>query len=211
MKINLVNLQRQYQYYKDEIDASIQKVLNASNYVLGEEVKILEDEFAKFCEAKYCIGVASGTDALILSLKALGIQEGDEVITVPNSFVATALCVSTLGAKPAFVDINPDTYNIDISKIEEKITPRTKAIIPVHLYGQPADMDPIKKIAEKYNLRILEDACQAHGAKYRGIKVGGLGDIAAFSFFPGKNLGAYGAGGAIVTNNQEFRSEERRV
>ena len=204
MKIDFVDLRRQYQSHKKELDFAIQKMLNNADYILGEELKNFEREFAEFCGVKYCVGVASGTDALILSLKALGIQPGDEVITVPNSFVATALCVSTLGAKPVFVDINPDTYNIDISKIEEKITSRTKVIIPVHLYGQPADMDPIKKIAEKYNLRILEDACQAHGAKYRGIKVGGLGDIAAFSFFPGKNLGAYGDGGAIVTNNQEF-------
>lgn len=204
MKIDFVDLRRQYQCHKKELDAAIQKMLDNGDYILGEELKSFEREFAEFCDVKYCVGVASGTDALILSLKALGIQPGDEVITVPNSFVATALCISILGAKPVFVDIDPETYNIDVSKIEEKITPRTKAIIPVHLYGQPADMDSIKKIAVKYSLRILEDACQAHGAKYKGKKVGGLGDIAAFSFFPGKNLGAYGDGGAIVTNDHEL-------
>lgn len=204
MKIPLVNLQKQYQHYKSEIDVAIQKVLDTSHYVLGEDVGIFEQKFADFCDAKYCVAVASGTDALLISLKALGIKEGDEVITVPNSFFATALAVSMLGAKPVFVDINPQTYTIDVSKIEEKITPRTKAIIPVHLFGQPADMDPIKKIADKHNLRILEDACQAHGARYKGRRVGTFGDIAAFSFFPGKNLGAYGDGGGIVTNNKDL-------
>ena len=155
MKIDFVDLRRQYRCYKKELDAAIQKMLDNGDYILGEELKSFEREFAEFCDVKYCVGVASGTDALILSLKALGIQPGDEVITVPNSFVATALCISTLGAKPVFVDIDSETYNIDVLKIEEKITPRTKAIIPVHLYGQPADMDPIKKIAAKHNLRIL--------------------------------------------------------
>ena len=204
MKIDFVDLKRQYQCHKKELDAAIQKALDNADYILGEELKSFEREFAKFCDVKYCVGVASGTDALFLSLKALGIGPGDEVITAPNSFVASALCISMAGATPVFADINLKTYNIDPSKIENKITLKTKAIIPVHLYGQPADMDPINKIAEKHNLKILEDACQAHGAEYKGKKVGGLGDIAAFSFFPGKNLGAYGDGGAVVTDNQEL-------
>lgn len=204
MKIDLVNLQRQYQHYKDEIDAAMQKVLDSSNYILGREVKIFEEKFADFCDAKYCVGVASGTDALLISLKALGIKEGDEVITAPNSFFATALAVSMVGARPVFADINPQTYNIDPLKIAEKITVKTKAIIPVHLFGQPVDIDPIKKIAQKHGLKILEDACQAHGARYNGRRVGTFGDIAAFSFFPGKNLGAYGDGGGIITNNKDL-------
>lgn len=204
MKIEFVDLKRQYRNHKKEIDAAIKKIIDKGNFILGEELEKFEKEFAKFCEAKYCVGVASGTDALFLSLKALGIKTGDEVITVPNSFMATALCISMTGAKPVFVDINPQTYNIDTDKIEKKITSRTKAIIPVHLYGQPADMDKIGKIAKKHNLKILEDACQAHGARYKGIRTGNLGDIAAFSLYPGKNLGAYGDGGAVITNNPKL-------
>lgn len=201
MNISLVNLQRQYQRYKREIDTAIQRVMDSSHYILGEEVAAFEREFAAFCGAKYCIGVASGTDALFLSLKALGIRAGDEVITVPNSFFATALSISMAGARPVFVDIDEKTYTMDPDKIEEKITPRTKALIPVHLYGQPTDIDAIKKVARRHNLKIVEDACQAHGARYKGVRVGNLGDIAAFSFFPGKNLGAYGDGGGVVTND----------
>ncbi len=201
MNIPFVNLQRQYQRYKGEIDEAIQRVLDSSHYILGSEVETFERNFATFCEAKYCVGVASGTDALLLSLKALGITSGDEVLTVPNSFVATALCISMTGATPVFVEVDKTTYNIDPSSIEEKITPRTKAIIPVHLYGQPTDMDRIRDIAARHKLKILEDACQAHGARYKGVRVGNFGNIAAFSFFPGKNLGAYGDGGAVVTND----------
>ncbi len=204
MKIELVDLHRQYHNYKKEINKAIQLVLDSGNFILGKEVENFEQEFAKFCGVKYCIGVASGTDALYLSLKALGVGPGDEVITVPNSFISTALCISMAGAKPVFVDIKPDTYNIDVKKIGEKITSKTKVIIPVHLYGQPAEMDAIREIANKYNLKILEDACQAHGAFYHNKRVGNLGDIAAFSFYPSKNLGAYGDGGAVVTNNSEF-------
>ncbi len=204
MAIEFVDLKRQYKNHKTEIDNAIQNVLDKGTFTLGEELEIFEREFADFCEAKYCVGVASGTDALFLSLLALGIKAGDEVITVPNSFIATALCISMASAKPVFVDIDPKTYNIDITKIEEKITPRTKAIIPVHLYGQPADMDAIKEIAAKHNLKILEDACQAHGARYKGVRVGNFGDAAAFSFYPSKNLGAYGDGGAVITNNKKL-------
>jgi len=209
MNIPLVNLQRQYQRHKGEIDAAIRRVLDSSNYILGDEVAGFEQNFAKFCEAKHCIGVASGTDALFLSLKALGIRAGDEVITVPNSFFATALSISMTGARPVFVDVDEKTYTMDPDKIEEKITPRTKALIPVHLYGQPADMDAIKKVARRHNLKIVEDACQAHGARYKGVRVGTLGDIAAFSFFPGKNLGAYGDGGGVVTNNARLAERVR--
>ncbi len=204
MAIEFIDLKRQYKNHKTEIDNAIHNVLDKGTFTLGEELEIFEREFADFCEAKYCVGVASGTDALFLSLLAFGIKAGDEVITVPNSFIATALCISMAGAKPVFVDINPKTYNIDTTKIEEKITSRTKAIIPVHLYGQPADMDVIKEIAAKHNLKILEDACQAHGARYKGVRVGNFGDAAAFSFYPSKNLGAYGDGGAIITNNKEL-------
>ncbi|MFA6551731.1 MAG: DegT/DnrJ/EryC1/StrS family aminotransferase [Patescibacteria group bacterium] len=209
MKIEFVNLRRQYQNHKKELDSAIQKVLDKNIFLLGEEVENFEREFAKFCRAKYCVGVASGTDALFLSLKALGIGPGDEVITVPNSFIASSLCISMCGAKPVFVDIDEKTYNIDATKIAEKINAKTKAIIPVHLYGQPVDMEPIKKIAKKHNLKIIEDACQAHGAKYQGIRTGNLGDIAAFSFHPSKNLGAYGDGGAIVTNDKKLDQKIR--
>lgn len=204
MKIEFADLNKQYQNIKKEIDGAIQNVLDRGTFTLGEELEIFEKEFADFCEAKYCVAVASGTDALFLSLLAMDVGPGDEVITVPNSFVATALCISMAGAKPVFVDIDPKTYNIDTTKIEEKITPRTKAIIPVHLYGRSADMDPIKEIATRHNLKILEDACQAHGARYRGVRVGNFGEAAAFSFYPSKNLGAYGDGGAIITNNKEL-------
>ena len=204
MKINFVDLQKQYQNYKEEIDEAVHGVLNKSNYVLGDEVEKFEEEFSSYCEVKYCIGVDSGTDALFLSLKALNIGLGDEVITVANTFIATAFAISMTGAKPVFVDVNPDTYNIDVNRIEEKITFRTKAILPVHLYGQPADMKPILESAKKYNLFVIEDSCQAHGAKYREKRTGSFGDIAAFSFYPGKNLGAYGDGGAITTNNEDL-------
>jgi len=201
MKIQLVDLQRQYKRYKKEIDGAVQRVLNSGRFILGEEVENFEREFADFCGAKYCVAVASGTDALFLSLKALGVGPGDEVITAPNSFIATALSVSMTGAKPVFVDIDPETFNIDPEKIEDKITSRTKAIIPVHLFGRPADMEPIKKIAQRHNLKILEDACQAHGARYNKKRVGTFGDLAAFSFNPPKNLGCGGDGGAVITNN----------
>lgn len=204
MRVEFVDLKRQYKNLKKEIDAAIDKVIGKGSFILGEELKEFEREFAKYCGAKYCVGVASGTDALFLSLKAMGIGIGDEVITAPNSFMASASCISMVGARPVFADIDSKTFNIDANKIEKKITSRTKAIIPVHLYGQPADMAPIKKTAKKHNLKILEDACQAHGAKYKGTKVGNLGDIAAFSLYPGKNLGAYGDGGAVITNNKKL-------
>jgi len=204
MQIPFVDLKAQYNLIKDEIDEVIHRVIDKTSFIMGEEVRRFEEEFALFCKAKYAVGVANGTEALMLALKACGLAIGDEVITVPNTFIATTEAITMIGAKIVFVDVDPDTYNIDPGKIEEKITAKTKAIIPVHLYGQPADMDPINQIARKYNLKIVEDAAQAHGAEYKGRRIGTLGDIACFSFYPGKNLGAYGDAGAVVTNNEEL-------
>jgi len=169
---------------------------------LGEEVEKFEEEFSKYIGVKYGIGVNSGSDALFLALKALGISEGDEVITVSHTFISTVDAIVRNGAKPVFVDIDPDTYCIDVTKIEERITDKTRAILPVHIYGHPADMELIIKIARKYNLFIIEDACQSHGAEYKGKKVGSIGDLGCFSFYPVKNLGGYGDGGMITTNNK---------
>ncbi len=202
MKIPFVDLQAQYQSIKDEADTAIHGVLNRSDYVLGQAVKDFESAYAQYCETKYAIGVDSGYSALELILHALDIGPGDEVITVANTFVATVLAIHNCGAKPVLVDIDPNTYNIDPAKIEAAITPATRAILPVHLYGQIADMDSIIAIAKKHNLRVIEDACQAHGARYKGRRAGSMGDAAAFSFYPAKNLGAYGDGGAVVTNDE---------
>jgi dTDP-4-amino-4,6-dideoxygalactose transaminase len=200
--IPLVDLKVQYDSIKDEIDEAIQNVLNITSFIMGEELKRFEEEFALFCNTKYAIGVANGSDALILALRACGISKGDEIITVPHSFIATTEAITHVGGKIIFVDINPKTYTIDVSKIEEKISNKTRAIIPVHLYGQPADMDPIIELAKKYNLKVIEDAAQAHGAEYKEKKVGSIGDAGCFSFYPGKNLGAYGDAGMVVTNNE---------
>jgi len=202
MKINFVDLKKQYQNIKPEIDEAIQQSIDNTSFILGKEVDEFEDNFSKFCGAKYAIGVASGTDALKLALKALDIKTG-EVITTSNTFIATALAITDNNLKPVFVDIDPETYNIDPKKIEEKINKNTKAIIVVHLYGQPADMDDIVEIAKKHNLKIIEDCCQAHGAEYKGKRLP-YTDIGCFSFYPGKNLGAFGDGGAIVTNDPEL-------
>lgn len=202
--IPLVDLKAQYNSIKTEIDNAIQGVLDSTSFIMGEELERFEEEFALFCNTKYAIGVANGSDALILALRACGIGEDDEVITVPHTFIATSEAISNAGGKVVFVDIDPKTYTIDVSTIEEKITKKTKAIIPVHLYGQPADMRPIMELAKKYNLKIIEDAAQAHGAEYQGKKVGSNGDVACFSFYPGKNLGAYGDAGMITTNNEEI-------
>jgi dTDP-4-amino-4,6-dideoxygalactose transaminase len=204
MKIPLVDLKAQYEYIRDEIDAAIQGVLATSAFIGGPYVRAFEEAFAKFCEVKHCIGVGNGTDALFISLKSLGVGVGDEVITAANTFIATSEAITATGAQVVFCDIDPKTYNIDVSQIEAKITRQTKAIIPVHLYGQPADMDPILELARRYGLKIVEDAAQAHGARYKGKRVGSLGDVACFSFYPGKNLGAYGDGGALVTNDDEL-------
>lgn len=209
MKIPFVDLKAQYLSIKEEIDGAIQRVINNTSFIMGDEVKNFESEFAEFSRVKHAIGVSSGTDALHLALLACGIGQGDEVITVPNTFIATAEAITHCGAKPVFVDITPQTYTMDVSKIEAKITSKTKAILPVHLYGQPADMDPIFTLAHKYGLKVIEDAAQAHAAEYKGKKAGALGDAACFSFFPGKNLGAYGDGGMVTTNHEEIAQKVR--
>ena len=202
MNIPFVDLKSQYNSIKEEMDAAINAVISRTAFIGGPFLADFEKEFAHFCGTKYCVGVGNGTDALFIALKALGIGAGDEVITAANSFIATSEAITSTGAKVVFVDCEPNNYTIDVSKIEEKISDKTKAIIPVHLYGQAADMDGIYDLAKKYDLAVVEDAAQAHGATYKGRKVGTLGDVACFSFYPGKNLGAYGDGGAIVTNNK---------
>jgi dTDP-4-amino-4,6-dideoxygalactose transaminase len=209
MKINFVDLKRQYLSIKDDVDRGMDGVMDKTQFILGENVKKFEEEFASYCRVKHAIGVASGTDALMLSLEALGIKKGDEVISVPNTFVATIDSIVHNDATPKFVEIDPKTFNIDIGKIEEKITKNTKAILPVDLFGQALDMKPIMEIAEKYDLGVLEDACQAHGAEFGGKRTGSVGDAACFSFYPGKNLGAYGDGGMVVTNNDELAEKVR--
>lgn len=208
-KIPLVDLEKQYKSLKSDILPGVVKVLSKGNFILGEEVGDFENSFAKYCGVKYCIGVASGTDALLLSLRALGIGPGDEVITQANTFIATVLPIIYLGAKPVLVDINPDTYQMDIRGLEKAITRKTKVIIPVHLFGMPAPMPEIIKIAKRHKLYVLEDACQAHGSLINGKPCGSFGDIAAFSFYPGKNLGAAGDGGAVVTNNKNLAAKVR--
>jgi len=204
MNIPLLNLKRQYTYLKDDIEKVISNILESGAYINGPYTKELESKLAKYLDVKHVIGVANGTDALVIALEALGIKEGDEVITTPFTFFATAEAISVVGAKPVFVDVSLDDFNIDVNKIEEVITERTKAIMPVHIFGTPADMDKINEIAKKYNLYVIEDACQAIGAKYRDKMIGGLGDVACFSFFPTKNLGTYGDGGLITTNSDEI-------
>jgi dTDP-4-amino-4,6-dideoxygalactose transaminase len=202
--IPFVDLKAQYAGIKDEVNAAIQHVLDTCQFTLGAEVATFEQEFAAYCNAQHGIGVNTGTSALHLSLLAAGIGAGDEVITVPFTFVATVASIYYTGAKAVFVDIDPQTFTMDVNAIEAAITPKTKAIIPVHLYGQPADMDPILEIAKRHNLIVVEDAAQAHGAEYKGKRVGSLGDMGCFSFYPGKNLGAYGEGGMVTTNNPEY-------
>ncbi|MBM4306337.1 MAG: DegT/DnrJ/EryC1/StrS family aminotransferase [Deltaproteobacteria bacterium] len=220
MTIPLVDLKAQYESIKPEIDSAISKVISESAFVGGPFVESFEKAFAEFCNAKHCIGVGNGTDALFIALKTLGIGPGDEVVVPANSFIATSEAVTLTGARVVFVDIDPKTYNIDPNKLEDCVKARyalcsmhsvnrLKAIIPVHLYGQPADMDPILEIARKYDLKVLEDSAQAHGAEYKGRKIGSLGDMACFSFFPGKNLGAYGDGGAIITNDDSLALKAR--
>lgn len=203
MKIPLLDLKAQYQSIKKEIDDKIHEVLETSNFILGENEKKFEEEFAKFCDAKYAVGVGNGTDALYLALRACGIKAGDEVITSPFTFIATAEAITLNGAKPVFVDIDADTFNIDVEKIEKAITNKTKAIIPVHMFGQSAYMDRVLEIAKKHNLIVIEDAAQAHGAKHNDKKIGSMGIAGTFSFFPAKNLGAYGDAGMIVTNDEK--------
>ncbi len=201
MQIDFVNLQQQYQLYKTEIDEAIHAVLDKSNYIMGEEVKQLEDSLALFTGAKHAISCSSGTDALLLAMMALDIKPGDEVITTPFTFIATAETIALLGAVPVFVDIDEKTYTIDATKIEEKITEKTKAIMPVSLYGQPADMKPIQDIANRYDLKVIVDGAQSFGATYNGKTDSALGDISTTSFFPAKPLGCFGDGGAVFTNS----------
>lgn len=197
----LFDLKTQYQSIREEIRAALDQVLDNSHYILGPEVASFERNFARYCGVQYAIGVNSGTSALHLAVLASGIGAGDEVITVPMTFVATAAAIRYAGATPVFVNVDPVTLTMDVNQIEAAITPRTKAILPVHLYGHPADMDPICAIARKHNLVVIEDCAQAHGATYKGRTVGGIGDYGCFSFYPSKNLGAYGEGGAVVTNS----------
>lgn len=211
MKIPLLDLKGQYRSIKSEIDETLRNVIERQDFILGEECRLFEDEVAHYCGSKYAVGVASGTDALILALKALDIGPGDEVITTSFTFFATAEAVSLVGAKPVFVDIEPKTYNIDPALLEKAITPRTKAIIPVHLYGQCADMDPIIAIARKRKLKIIEDTAQAIGATYKGRKAGSMGDIGTLSFFPSKNLGAFGDAGMIITNDKDVADKIRML
>jgi dTDP-4-amino-4,6-dideoxygalactose transaminase len=208
-RIPFVDLKAQYDSIKKDIDAAITAVIEQTAFIGGPFVKEFEEAFARYCGTQHCVGVANGTDALFIALRALGVGPGDEVITVANTFVATSEAIKMAVAQVVFVDCDPDTYNIDVTKIEAKITPKTKAIIPVHLYGQPADMDPIMTIARKHNLRIVGDAAQAHGALYKGTPIAALADITCYSFYPGKNLGAYGDGGALVTNNAEWAAAAR--
>ena len=200
-KIQFVDLLRQYQNLKPEVDAAILRAVGRGDFILGEDVREFEKEFAAFNQASHCVGVADGTDALHLALLALGIGPGDEVIVQTNTFIASVLAISCTGAKPVLVDCEPGFYQVDVKAVERALTPRTKAIMPVHLYGHPADMDPLLQIAKDRKLFVVEDTAQAHGATYKGRLCGTMGDIGCFSFYPGKNLGAYGDGGAVVTRD----------
>ncbi len=203
MSIPFIDFKEQNLLIQDEVDAGMKKVFEKGDYILGEQAQIFEKSFANYCEAAYAVGVNSGTDALYLALSALDIQDGDEVIVPTHTFIATALCVSFCRGKVVFADIEPDTYNINPKSFEKVITKRTKAVIPVHIYGQPANMTEITAIARKHNIKVVEDAAQAHGSRYQGKRVGSLGDVACFSFYPTKSLGACGDAGMIVTSNKE--------
>ena len=211
MNIPLVDLRKQYAPLKEEILSGIGRALEGMQLFLGENVQQLETDFAQFCESAHGIGVSDGTTALQLILRAYGIGPGDEVITVSHTFIATAEAIILTGAKPVFVDIHPDTCLMDISQVEARITPRTRAILPVHLYGQTVDMDPLLEIARRHNLIVIEDACQAHGAEYKGQRAGSLGDAAAFSFYFSKNLGGYGEGGFVTTNDSGLAAIIRKI
>jgi dTDP-4-amino-4,6-dideoxygalactose transaminase len=204
-----LDLKAQWLSIKGEISAAINAVVESQQFILGPQVQALEEEIARYCGTKFAVGVASGTDALLLALHAAGVGPGDEVLLPTFSFIATADSVSLLGAIPVFVDIDPSTFAIDAAQLEAKITSRTRAILPVHLYGHPADMDPINAIAQRHNLKVIEDNAQAIGAKYKNRKTGGLGDFGCISFFPSKNLGAYGDAGMIVTNSEPYSKHLR--
>jgi dTDP-4-amino-4,6-dideoxygalactose transaminase len=205
--ITFVDLRTEYESLKDELTPVIRNVFEKANFILGDNVKSFEQEFASYINSRFAVGVASGTEALQLALTAYDIGEGHEVITVPNTAVPTALAISSAGAKVVFVDVDPVTLTMDPGKLESAITSATRAIIPVHLFGQTADMDPILEIARRHQLRVIEDACQAHGAEYKGMKAGSMGDAGCFSFYPTKNLGAYGDGGLVITNDETLHQQ----
>jgi dTDP-4-amino-4,6-dideoxygalactose transaminase len=209
--VPLLDLKIQYAAIKDEIGEAIDRVLTSQQFILGPEVQALEEEIAEYCNCRYAVGVSSGTDALLVSLMALGISAGDEVVTTPFTFFATAGSVLRVGAVPVFADIDPVTFNIDPTEVEKVITPRTRAIMPVHLFGQCADMDPLLAIAARHNLLVIEDAAQAIGSEYQGQRAGSMGTVNSFSFFPSKNLGAYGEGGIITTNDRDLAEKIRII
>jgi dTDP-4-amino-4,6-dideoxygalactose transaminase len=209
--LQFVDLKREYAQIKEEIHSAIQKVLDKQSFILGEELEQFEQEFSNYVGSKFGIGVNSGTDALYIAVNALGIGKGDEVITVSNTFISTVDAIVRNGARPIFLDVNPVTYTIDVTKIEDKITEKTKAILLVHLYGHPADINPIMEIAEKHGLFVIEDACQAHGAEYAGKKAGNIGNIGCFSFYPSKNLGAYGDSGMVVTSDEKIAEKMKML
>src|SRR5262252_7398765 len=209
MTLPLVDLRAQYRTIEDEVMAAIRGVLESGQFVLGPEVEAFERELAAHCQAAAAVGTSSGTSALHLALLAAGVGPGDEVITVPFTFVATVAAIGYAGARPVLVDVEPETLTMDPSLVEAAITPRTRAIVPVHLYGQPADMNPILDLARHHSLTVIEDACQAHGAEYCGGRAGTLGDLACFSFYPAKNLGAYGEGGSVTTDDPELARRVR--
>jgi len=211
MKISFLNLELTHLQIRDEIIETFKNIYDKNWFILGENVEAFEKEFSKYCNSHYCIGCGNGLDALSIILRGYDIGEGDEVIVPSNTYIATALAVSYVGAKVVFVEPDIKTFNIDVNKIEEAITKKTKAIIAVHLYGRPAEIDKIKVLCEKYNLKLIEDAAQAHGAIYKGKKVGSLGDAAGFSFYPGKNLGALGDGGAILTKDNVLRKKVQAI
>lgn len=207
----MVDFRKEYSILKNELDEAYFRVMESDRYILGDEVISFEREFAEYTKTKYCVGVGNGLDAIQLGLKALGIKQGDEVIVPSNTYIATWIGVSLVGAKPIPVEPDEKTYNIDTNNIERAITSRTKAIIPVHLYGQPTDMNPVMEIAKEHDLKVMDDAAQAHGAEYKRKKVGSLADITAFSFYPTKNLGGFGDGGAITTNNEELAAKVKEL
>jgi len=222
MNVPFLDLKVQYKSIETEVLPMITEAMSNAAFIGGPQVTGFESEFAQFCDSKYCAGVNSGTDALRFALMAVGVGPGHEVITVPNTFIATSEAISQVGAKPVFVDVDPITYNMAPGKLEDylkkrlspsasNLTPRPKAVLPVHLYGQPADMDAVLEIAEKHNLSVVEDACQAHGALYKGRKAGSMGSVGCFSFYPGKNLGAYGEGGAAVTQDEALANKIRMI
>ena len=210
-KLPLVDLKAQHAAIAADVRAAIDRVMTNSDFILGADVEAFEDEYAAYCEAKHCVGLDSGMSALELGMRAMDIGPGDEVITPAGSFIASSSAISFTGATPVWVDVDPRTYNIDPRQIEKAITPRTKAIMVVHLYGQPADMDPVFEIARRHNLPVIEDACQSHGARYKGRRAGSMGAFAAFSFYPAKNLGAYGDAGALTTNDASLAERVRMM